>query len=865
MKKIFSILFALVLVLSFSLVTVPVAAATLEVGDGKPYTSIQAAIDAAVAGDIIVVYYSLSPYEEDLVIPIGKDNLELKPASGESVTIKGVQNVDAAAFPLALPNIEILADGVKIHGFNIQGPDWEFDKYSSGMVIGGDNVEIYGNDFEATPADTFDEISQTIQTYRDGNNPTGGDVDGLNIHGNTFSALSDRTAGYEGIFINHTLGDPAPAGNVTIADNNFTGKVIRAITTERSNTIISGNTIVTNLVPGGANPGDAFQGILARDFDSRDQDNVQITDNTAKGSATGKGFKHGIRIGSASQTVTNVTVSGNTLENNDFQVYDPAEALDMASVLANNTFDRAVTVDHPGASLLHTIWSKIQDGIAAAVADDTINVAAGTYVEVDQIVIGNNLTIMGEDKETTVIKPAQNTGVSGDARGWFLVQAGNEFNLSNVTLDGEGKDVYQAIRSHGSGTINNNIIKNIGYSQYIGFGMVVMGNYDMTFSDNTFTNIQRIGMMAYGSGVTNAQIIGNTYTGKGAGDWLDYGIEIGGGAKATITDNDITNCLGVASSDGSTSAGILVTTYYGAGTEATITGNTLTNNTGGIAVGYDADDTSTVVAHYNNIYENTDYGIDTTAPLVGALYNWWGDETGPDHDTRNPGGQGDAVSDNVDFSPWLYKTQEQFVSGEPCYAGSVVLANEATAVGNSSYAGGWNSFSTPVILDDSADTVGEILALTTGSGLFIERAQRFDLASQAWIPVIMGNTEAEDYQIKPSEGLFIQVSSKGSLPILVETVPTWPPMRDLVAGWNLIGMSSLEAQNVTTALTGVDYSMVLSAKPPNDEAWSVPPDNATEKKLQLGEAYWVAMGEPGILFGFTTTPVTDDMIWDLNQ
>jgi hypothetical protein len=90
-------------------------------------------------------------------------------------------------------------------------------------------------------------------------------------------------------------------------------------------------------------------------------------------------------------------------------------------------------------------------------------------------------------------------------------------------------------------------------------------------------------------------------------------------------------------------------------------------------------------------------------------------------------------------------------------------------------------------------------------------------------------------------------------------------MRDLIAGWTLVGTSSLSKMSVSTALSGLTYSVALSPKPPNAQAWSVPPADAGTTYLQLGEAYWVAMGAPGKLFGFTYTPVAVDMTWELNQ
>ncbi|OGO49693.1 MAG: hypothetical protein A2148_00550 [Chloroflexi bacterium RBG_16_68_14] len=305
-----------------------------------------------------------------------------------------------------------------------------------------------------------------------------------------------------------------------------------------------------------------------------------------------------------------------------------------------------VTVTH---NPVIAVSDTIQGAIAAALSGDTLDVSAGTYVEVGQIVINKNLSIVGAGAGTTIIKPSADTGSGGDARGWFLVNAGKTFNLSDVTLDGTGNKVWQAIRNRGQGTVSDCAFTNIKYDEstsYAGTGMVVFGspamNVDVT--NCTFSEIGRVGVLYYGSGVTGSTYSGNTYTGKGAGDWLDYAVEVGAGATATITRNTISGNTGVASVDGSTSAGILVTTYYGAGTTATITENFVSGSTTGVAVGYDASDTSVATVSNNSLTGNTK-GVESTDPLVDASGNWWGANT--------PSGVAGQVSADVDYSPWL--------------------------------------------------------------------------------------------------------------------------------------------------------------------------------------------------------------------
>jgi parallel beta-helix repeat protein len=65
-------------------------------------------------------------------------------------------------------------------------------------------------------------------------------------------------------------------------------------------------------------------------------------------------------------------------------------------------------------------------------------------------------------------------------------------------------------------------------------------------------------------------------------------------------------------------------------------------------------DASTTGINNNCITGNADFGVKNEATtVVNAEHNWWGDASGPFHTTLNPSGTGDAVSDGIDFDPWL--------------------------------------------------------------------------------------------------------------------------------------------------------------------------------------------------------------------
>lgn len=55
--------------------------------------------------------------------------------------------------------------------------------------------------------------------------------------------------------------------------------------------------------------------------------------------------------------------------------------------------------------------------------------------------------------------------------------------------------------------------------------------------------------------------------------------------------------------------------------------------------------------HYTNITGNTE-GASSDTVTVNATYNYWGDASGPYHAVNHTSGQGDSITDYVDFTPW---------------------------------------------------------------------------------------------------------------------------------------------------------------------------------------------------------------------
>jgi hypothetical protein len=291
-------------------------------------------------------------------------------------------------------------------------------------------------------------------------------------------------------------------------------------------------------------------------------------------------------------------------------------------------------------------YSSIQAAVAAANAGEVINVAAGTYIEPIQIDINKNLTILGATAATTIVKPGFNTTVGGNVKSesFIYIDPIATVVIKNFTIDCTGYTVNHAIQSRGALDIEDCVLTNVRWGQYNGRGIVFYGGTTGNMAKNiVMSNIERIGVHVRGNVMTPNPIVtieNMTYTGKGVGDWLDYAVEFGGGGAGTVNNLTASNCLGLAY-DGSTSAGILATDYWGTGTNVNVVNSTLYNNTTGIYVGYNATDATVLAAADNSIYGNGMGLRQVGTQLVSASPNWWGD-TDPSND----------VTANVTYDPW---------------------------------------------------------------------------------------------------------------------------------------------------------------------------------------------------------------------
>ncbi|HNV63351.1 MAG TPA: hypothetical protein PKN54_10485 [Candidatus Cloacimonas acidaminovorans] len=174
MKKIKSIIIGILLIVSILTILNPVSAATLEVGPGKTYATINAAMGAAGAGDTILVYPGT--YNENINITV--PNLTLKSVAGRDSTIIGpgtglnqntVISIQSGLGIITVDGFTVILSPDKLSGYHPIGigqrmgaaagtASYIFNNkikvtgtLRNGIQVSGENSQIVGNIVEGGP------------------------------------------------------------------------------------------------------------------------------------------------------------------------------------------------------------------------------------------------------------------------------------------------------------------------------------------------------------------------------------------------------------------------------------------------------------------------------------------------------------------------------------------------------------------------------------------------------------------------------------------------------------------------------------------------------------------------------------------
>lgn len=354
--------------------------------------------------------------------------------------------------------------------------------------------------------------------------------------------------------------------------------------------------------------------------------------------------------------------------------------------------------------------------IQAAVNDvgcTTIVVAAGTYPEPDPgpLTINRTLTLLGAQSGVDARNPRGSESIVTDPQGTIVT-------ANNVVIDGFTieNSTAAAFTGHGilmgAGTTGTQILNNLIQNNIIGIGLANTGASQVLIQHNLIRTNNQLGP-ASGTGIYTDQFV----AGGAASNFLidenrfvgndDAGIDVSHTASS-VSNLDVARnefdlngrAILLFNTDMSSFHDNIVTNSTFASADVRILGGvdnlTVLNNdlSGGQGHGirltnFIGGPNTGVLIHQNNIevYALNGLTVDVGSHVgtVDAECNWWDSPTGPTN-ANNPGGTGEEVVGDADFTPWLTAR----APGGPCSGG--LPSGKVTGGGQIDVTGGRSTF-----------------------------------------------------------------------------------------------------------------------------------------------------------------------------
>jgi len=519
----------------------------------------------------------------------------------------------------------------------------------------------------------------------------------------------------------------------------------------------------------------------------------------------------------------------------------------------------------------------MQNAINDALPGETVKLGDGIY-EVDTgITMAKAITLRSVNgASSTTLRPTTSVDKAIDITATGSATYGVAIDGITFTRLRSGTVFNYAIYDQSADYITvRNCVFNYIYNRGVMLTATNAAFSSGTISNNTFTNgggsdvagtdadIDIRATASYAiSGIT---ISGNTITGqKGKGIYLAGYSSSYKVSSVSITSNTITKATsygirGYTYTDTIAITSNTITGSYEDGIDVQGTAYTIKKNaiTGNLGDGIDVELTSAShLINYNDIYNNTGYGINVRSGVstVNVKYNWWGNATGPTYtaatgasvDVSNPEGTGENITDRVTYYEWLYKPKAD-----------VIVDNAAYYTRAVSLSVGWNTLSTPIILDPSGDTVNEVVDSAKMTIAYWYDTNDADSDGTYWEQVTTG------YELEPCGAIYIKMNATDSVILKYNATDASTPTKNLYAGWNLIGLANLETKHVDDAVQSVantptnlpGYSQVVSPSM-NSSDWTYSSGQSyTDQDMLVGEGYWIYMQNGCTLAGFTITPL----------